>query len=152
MIDKVDGNKSAPSEVLHDQHNGSMFDPVKNAKVLGILFLVIGLIQLPFLVFGVGTSNSSVFSLISFLVEVILIVVAFGLFRAKNWAVYGFGFLTILSAIGVLTSFISDRSISMSNVGPLALEIIVFLCCFQESSGSMVVEKWLNLQDLQVHY
>ncbi|TSC87587.1 MAG: hypothetical protein G01um10147_565 [Microgenomates group bacterium Gr01-1014_7] len=104
-----------------------MFDPVKNAKVLGVVYLALGLIGILFNVFFLGLSQLSLASVISFLSTIMMMVVAFGLFKTKAWAVYTIGVLAFLSIIGLVYVYITTQNIGSRDIFNVGINVGIFI-------------------------
>lgn len=104
-----------------------MLDPVKNARALGILLLIIGVIQLPFVLLVVKVNGLTFLSLISIVFSAASLVVPYGLFKTKAWAVYGFGLITLLILVSVLASYVTEKTLDVKSLLGFVISVAIFL-------------------------
>lgn len=76
-----------------------MLDPVKNAKATGLIIFVLSLFDLPLLL---NLSDNLIASGLTAISVIGSIVVGFGLYKTKAWAVYGIGLLALAKLLFII--------------------------------------------------
>lgn len=110
-----------------------MLDPVKNARVIGYIFLFIALldvISLPTILNNLQDSAN----LIMIVGLITLLGTAYGLIQDKLWAVYGVGILAVLQLIGIIYNSSLAISPSMGTLIMLLVYAVLFLWFFSAKS------------------
>ena len=105
----------------------SFFDPAANAKSIGLIFLILGIIQLlPILSLLVNSTflANPIPVLLSYIPTVVLVVVSFGLRQLKLWGLYGFMALSVYQLIQAIVQFVTGASTSLV---PVILSILFLL-------------------------
>ncbi len=95
-----------------------MLDPVKNAKVIGIIFEIFAVLDL------LSSLSSGVPILIG--LSSGLLVVGFGLIRKKLWAVYGLGVLTLIRLV-ITILYVAQGEVASTG---MYMTIVIFALLF----------------------
>jgi len=102
-----------------DEKKSKFLDVSSNAKSVGFIIFIIGLIKslgiLPALVDS-NTYRNPIYFIISVVVSIGLIVFGLALRKLKKWAMYGFIGLSILAIVGSLLNFLSGIPGSLTSL------------------------------------
>ncbi len=104
-----------------------MFDPVKNAKVVGFLIVLLTLLGVA-AIYGFGEGVS--FTPLAIVLTLASLVVAYGLIKTKLWGVYGLGLLGLISLVQMLISFSSGEQVTVGSWVTLAFYAALFFWFF----------------------
>ncbi len=103
-----------------------MLDPVKNAKVMGFLFIILGVLKINSLIVHAGESES-IELILNACLTLIPFVVGIGLFQKKLWGVYGNGLLVVLIVLEIIYNYFVLATVSVGDLVSLAIYIVLFL-------------------------
>ena len=102
-----------------------MLDPVKNAKTIGFLLIIVGLITGFTRLFDLMKFQDLVATFV-FAISVGWIITGFGLRKTKLWAVYGIGVFALIQLALIIFSSTAGESMSMDSIISLIVMAVLF--------------------------